>query len=137
MVKLLLKIFRPVSYTHLDVYKRQALGYIRSKDLVKLKKLNTFYFHSTDKQNNFLEFPYDLYNAKKIVIYSGGRAKPFYLTSYFGIIESIKHKHKSKIKGKEKSKIEYYFEIKLKDNFSEDISIAVSYTHLDVYKRQE
>lgn len=100
-----------------------ALGYIRSKDLDKLKTLNTFYFHSTDKQNNFLEFPYDLYNAEKLVIYSGGRAKPFYLTSYFGEIESIKHKHKSKIKGKEKSKTDYYFEVKLKFNFSEDISI--------------
>ena len=102
---------------------RVALGYIRSKDLKELKKLKTFYFHSTDKQNNFLEFPYDLYNAKKIVIYSGGRTKPFYLTSYFGEIESITHKHKSTIKGKEKSATEYYFEVKLKDVFSEDISI--------------
>lgn len=45
------------------------------------------------------------------------------LTSYFAEIESIKHKHKTKIKGKEKSKTEYYFEVKLKANFSEDISI--------------
>jgi len=102
---------------------RVALGYIRSKDLAKLKNLDTFYFHSTDKQNNFLEFPYDLHNAKKLVIYSGGRAKPFHLTSYFGEIESIKHKHKSTIKGKENSKTEYYFEVKLKANFSDDISI--------------
>lgn len=102
---------------------RVALGYIRSKDLSKLKNLNTFYFHSTDKQNAFLEFPYDLYNANKIVIYSGGRTKPFYLTSYFGNIKSIRHKHKSKIKGKENSKTEYYFEVKLENNFSEDITI--------------
>ncbi len=100
-----------------------ALGYIRSKDLPKLKTLKTFYFHSTDKQNNFLEFPYDLHNAKKIVIYSGGRAKPFYLTSYFGDIKSIQHKHKSKIKGKENSTTEYYFEVKLENKFSEDITI--------------
>jgi site-specific DNA-methyltransferase (adenine-specific) len=102
---------------------RIALGYIRSKDLNKLKKTKTFYFHSTDKQNNLLEFPYDLYNAKKLAIYSGGRAKAFHLTSYFAEIESIKHKHKSKIKGKENSTTEYYFEVKLKENFSEDISI--------------
>lgn len=102
---------------------RVALGYIRSKDLTKLKTLDTFYFHSTDKQNNFLDFPYDLYNAGKLVIYSGGRSKPFHLTSYFGEIESIQHKHKSKIKGKEKSETAYYFEVKLKANFSEDISI--------------
>jgi site-specific DNA-methyltransferase (adenine-specific) len=102
---------------------RLVLGYIRSIDLKKLTQLDTFYFHATDKQNNFLDFPYDLYNAKKLVIYSGGRAKPFYLTSYYGEIESIKHKHKSKIKGKEKSKTAYYFEIKLKDTFTEDISI--------------
>lgn len=102
---------------------RVALGYIRSKDLAKLKTLDTFYFHSTDKQNNFLEFPYDLHNAEKLVIYSGGRSKPFHLTSYFGEIESIQHKHKTKIKGKENSETEYYFEVKLKANFSEDISI--------------
>jgi site-specific DNA-methyltransferase (adenine-specific) len=102
---------------------RVALGYIRSIDLAKLNKLNTFYFHSTDKQNNLIEFPYDLYNAAKLVIYSGGRKKPFHLTSYFGEIESIQHKHKSKIIGKENSKTEYYFEVKLKANFSEDISI--------------
>ncbi|MCA6422404.1 MAG: site-specific DNA-methyltransferase [Flavobacterium sp.] len=100
-----------------------ALGYIRSIDLKKLTQLDTFYFHATDKQNNFIDFPYDLYNAKKLVIYSGGRAKPFYLTSYYGEIESIKHKHKSKIRGKEKSKTTYYFEVKLKDTFTEDISI--------------
>jgi DNA methylase len=102
---------------------RVVLGYIRSKDLAKLKTLDTFYFHSTDKQNNLLEFPYDLYNADKLVIYSGGRSKPFHLTSFFGEIESIKLKHKSTIEGKEQSKTEYYFEVKLKANFSEDISI--------------
>lgn len=102
---------------------RIALGYMRSKDLNKLKHSKTFYFHATDKQNNFLDFPYDLYNAKKIVIYSGGRKKAFHLTSYFGEIASIKHKHKSKIKGKENSATEYYFEVVLKDNFSEDIAI--------------
>lgn len=31
------------------------------------------------------------------------------LSSYFGEIESIQHKHKSKIKGKENSTTEYYF----------------------------
>ncbi len=102
---------------------RIVLGYIRGKDLGNLSKLKTFYFHSTDKQNNLLEFPYDLYNAKKIVIYSGGRTKPFYLTTYFGEIESIQHKHKSKIKGKENSTTEYYFEVKLKENFIEDFNI--------------
>ena len=102
---------------------RVVLGYIRSKDLAKLKTLDTFYFHSSDKQNNLLEFPYDLHNAEKLVIYSGGRAKPLHLTSYFGEIESIKHKHKSKINGKDQSKTEYYFEVKLKSTFSEDISI--------------
>ena len=100
-----------------------ALGYIRSVDLAKLKNLDTFYFHSTNKQNNFLNFPYDLYNAKKLIIYTGGRKKPFELTSYFGEIKSIQQKHHSKIKGKENSKTKYYFEVKLQANFSEDISI--------------
>lgn len=102
---------------------RVVLGYARSKDLAKLIKTKTFYFHSTDKQNNFLEFPYDLHNAKKIVIYSGGRTKAFHLTSYYGEIESIAHKHKSKIVGKENSKTDYYFEITLKNNFKENLTI--------------
>lgn len=100
-----------------------VLGYMRSKDLTKLINLDTFYFHSTDKQNNFLDFPYDLYNAKKLVIYTGGRIKPFQLTAYNGVIKSIQQKHHSKIKGKEKTKTEYYFEVKIDNNFSEDISI--------------
>ena len=102
---------------------RVVLGYVRSKDISKLNKQNKFYFHSTDKQNNFIGFPYDLHNAKKIVIYSGGRSKPFYLTSYYGEIESIIQKHKSKIKGKEKSETEYYFEVVLKSNFEQDFTI--------------
>lgn len=100
-----------------------VLGYIRSKDLDKLNKQKTFYFHSTNKQDNLIGFPYDLYNASKLVIYSGGRTKPFYLTSYFGEIKSIQHKHKSDIKGKENSTTEYYFEIQLKDTFKQDFRI--------------
>ncbi len=33
--------------------------------MAKLKTLDTFYFHSTNKQNNFLEFPYDLHTKLK------------------------------------------------------------------------
>lgn len=102
---------------------RLALGYIRSKDLKSLSKQQTFFFHSTDKQNNFIDFPYDLYNAKKIVIYSGGRAKPFHLTPYFAEIKSIKHLHKSKIEEKVNSKTEYYFVVELCEPFSQDITI--------------
>lgn len=100
-----------------------VLGYVRSKDIAKLIKQKTFYFHSTDKQNNLIGFPYDLHNASKIVIYSGGRTKLFYLTSYYGEIESIQHKHKTEIKGKKNSITEYYFEVKLKDNFQQDFRI--------------
>lgn len=108
-----------------------ALGYVRSKDLGKLKKTNTFYFHATDKQGNFIDFPYEINNARKLIIYSGGRTKPFYLTSYCAEIESIKIKHKSKIESKEKSKTEYYFEIKLVDNFAENKEINLD---IDVKK---
>ena len=108
-----------------------ALGYVRSKDLGKLKKTNTFYFHATDKQGNFIDFPYEINNARKLIIYSGGRTKPFYLTSYCAEIESIKIKHKSKIESKEKSKTEFYFEIKLVDNFAENKEINLD---IDVKK---
>jgi hypothetical protein len=100
-----------------------ALGYVRSKDLGKLKKTNTFYFHATDKQGHFIDFPYEINNAKKLIIYSGGRTKPFYLTSYCAEIESIKIKHKSKIEGKENSKTEYYFEVQLKELFVENNNV--------------
>lgn len=99
------------------------LGYIRSKDLAQLHETRNFYFHSTDKQNNFVNFPYDLHNAKQLVIYSGGRTKGFHLTRFCGEIDCIAHKHKSKIKGKENSKTDFYFEITLKENFKEDKSI--------------
>ena len=89
---------------------------------------HAFYFHATDKQGNFLDFPYEIYSSKKIIIYSGGRTKPFYLTNYYAEIESVKIKHKSKIQGKENSKTDYYFEIQLKEHFvgNENINLDIS-----------
>lgn len=116
-----------------------VLGYVRSKDLAQLAKQNKFYFHSTDKQNNFIGFPYDIHNATKIVIYSGGRSTPFHLTSYYGEIKRISQKHKSKIDGKINSKTDYYFEIELKSNFEQDFRIENKKeikTWIDVYKKE-
>lgn len=100
-----------------------AMGYTKQVNLKKLKKSDVFYFHSSDNQNNMIGFPYDLMGAKKLLIYSGGRKVPFHLTPYCADVESITQKHKSEIPGKEESKTEYYFEVKLKEPFSEDFTI--------------
>ena len=80
----------PVSYTHLDVYKRQIKG-----------------------------FPIGLLHAEKLLICSGGRSKPIQLSGLSANIHSIKQVHKSGIKGKEDSKTEFYYEVKLESPFTE------------------
>lgn len=98
--------------------KKIILGYVRASDLKKLEKNKKFYFHSTDKEDNFIGFPYDLYDAEEIILYTGGRRKPFEVLNLHATIKKINHKPKSKIKGKEKSKISYYFELELQKAFS-------------------
>jgi hypothetical protein len=97
--------------------KKVILGYVRSKDISKIALSDTFYFHSTDKQNNFIGFPYDLYDADTLVLYTGGRAKPFEILEIYGDIKKISHKNNSEIKGKENSETKKYFEVTLHDNF--------------------
>lgn len=107
------------------------LGYIKKKDLLKMDGSIKFYFHATNKQNNFIGFPYELYDAGSLVLYEGGRKLPFKITEFHAQIQSIKQKHKSKIKGKEKSITEYYFEITLIEPFVIDEKIN---TKVDIKK---
>jgi len=83
-----------------------------------LKTRNTFYFHAIEANNNIVDFPTGISEAKRLFIYSGGRNKPIQLTGYTAEIEKIQLKHKSSIIGKEQSKTDYYYEVILKDNFA-------------------
>jgi hypothetical protein len=105
-----------------------VLGFCRSKDLNKIIKNNTFYFHAIEGNNVVKDFPLSIFEASKLVLYSGGRSKPFKFTGYFAEIKSIVLKHKSKIKGKEKSNTEFYYEIILEDGFKElaDLKFSIN-----------
>ncbi len=96
-----------------------ALGFCRSKDLESIKNSKTFYFHAVESNNIVKDFPSDLFDATKLLIYSGGRSKTLKLTGLYSEIKSIALKHKSKINGKEKSETEFYYEVILSDNFKE------------------
>jgi site-specific DNA-methyltransferase (adenine-specific) len=50
-----------------------ALGYCRSKDLKNIKTQNVFHFHAVEADYKVKEFPFGLMDAKKLVIYTGGR----------------------------------------------------------------
>lgn len=94
-----------------------VIGYCRKNDLQKLANQNTFYFHAIEGDTTIRDFPYGIYDANQLFIYSGGRGNPLLFSGYNGNIKTIKLKHKSKIKGKEKSKTEYYYEIELEKEF--------------------
>lgn len=94
-----------------------VLGYCRKNDLKKLKKQSAFYFHAIEGNTTIRDFPYGIYDASQLFIYSGGRGNPLLFSGFNGKIKTIKLKHKSKIKGKEKSKTEYYYEIELEKGF--------------------
>lgn len=104
-----------------------ALGFCRSKDLAKLDSSNTFYFHAIENDKTVKDFPIGIMDAKRLVIYSGGRSKCIQLTGHFAEIQSIELKHKSKIAGKENSETEYYYEVFLENSFqiSEELKFEI------------
>jgi len=105
-----------------------ALGFFRSKDIKSLKKNKTFYFHAIESNNIVKDFPSGILEAKRLLIYSGGRSKPINLTGLYSEIKSIELKHKTKIKGKEKSETEFYYEIILEECFkeSDELKFAIN-----------
>jgi site-specific DNA-methyltransferase (adenine-specific) len=94
-----------------------ALGYCRNKDLKKTQASNLFYFHAIKSNNTIKDFPTGIYAAKYLFLYTEDAAKKRHFTGNYGIIKSIKLKHKSKIEGKENSETEYYYEIELEHKF--------------------
>src|SRR5690606_15179784 len=56
-----------------------ALGFCRTINLKKLKSNTLFHFHAIENNNNVKDFPCEILDAKKLIIYSGGRSKPFKL----------------------------------------------------------
>ena len=82
----------------------------------------TFYFHAIESNNRVKDFPIGILEAKRLVIYSGGRGNP-YLTGLTAEIKSVELKHKSDIIGKEKSTTEFYYEVILNEVFIDDENI--------------
>lgn len=100
-----------------------ALGFCRAKDLDGIKHNKTFYFHAIESNNRVKDFPVGILEAKRLVIYSGGRSNPIYLTGLFAEIKSVELKHKSNIIGKENSRTEFYYEVTLDEVFIDDENI--------------
>lgn len=96
------------------------LGFCRAKDLKKLKSEKVFYFHAVESENNVKDFPVGLFDANRLILYSGGRSKPTVLTGLHGEIKTIDLKHKTLIQGKEDSDTEFYYEIVLDEVFNEN-----------------
>lgn len=94
-----------------------ALGFCRKKDVASITKKNKFYFHAIEQDNFVQDFPMEIFDAKELYLYQGGRGIPRTLTGHSGVIKEVRLKHKSKIKGKEKSKTEYYYEVELENKF--------------------
>ena len=109
-----------------------ALGFCRTKELNSLNSKNTFYFHAVEANNCIVDFPMEICESKRLILYSGGRNNPIRLTGYSGEIDSIQLKHKSSIKGKEQSKTEYYYEVALKNffEFDEDLTFGIDVNKL-------
>jgi len=100
--------------------KKVALGFCRKKDIPNLIKTNKFYFHAIEQNNFVQDIPSEIFDAKVLYLYQGGRGKPLFFTGHYGNIKVIRLKHKSKIQGKENSRTEYYYEVTLKNNFEFD-----------------
>jgi len=98
--------------------KKVALGFCRKKDIPNLIKTNKFYFHAIEQNNFVRDFPSEVFDAKVLYLYKGGRGKPLFFTGHYGNIKDIKLKHKSEIQGKENSRTEFYYEITLENNFT-------------------
>lgn len=96
-----------------------VLGFCQAKEIKKLNCTNKFYFHAIENKNTIRDFSIDLFDAKRLILYSGGRSKPIKLNGYYGEISSITLRHKSDIVGKANSKTEFYYEITLTENFKE------------------
>jgi len=99
-----------------------ALGFCHAKDVDRTKLDKTFYFHAIESNNRVKDFPVGILEAKRLVIYSGGRGNP-YLTGLTAEIKSVELKHKSDIIGKEKSTTEFYYEVILNEVFIDDENI--------------
>ena len=97
-----------------------ALGFCRAKDVESIKQNKTFYFHAIESNNRVKDFPVGILEASRLVIYSGGRSHPVYLTGLVAEIKTVELKHKSNIKGKEHSTTEFYYEVVLDEVFADD-----------------
>ena len=140
----------PVSYTHLDVYKRQVFvqfvdDYLR---VMKAEMNREFSFMPDSRCDTPQEFTEELLkygaeNGRNIAIIKEGMSPRMMIdgaeyyayrtSSRFGIVIHCKMAHKEDYipEGMPESKYRKYRAVSLAV-----IPVPVSYTHLDVYKRQ-
>jgi site-specific DNA-methyltransferase (adenine-specific) len=103
---------------------KTVLGYCRAKDLKQLIAGNTFYFHAVEGDKKVLDFETGIVDARRLILYSGGRSKRLHFTGYYGVVSSVHLKHKSEIKGKEDSETSFYYEVVLEDGYHFDKDFA-------------
>lgn len=111
-----------------------ALGFCKKKEISRIKKGNLFYFHAIENGNRVKDFPVGILEAKKLILYSGGRSQPAFLTGLCADIVSVKLKHKSEIAEKVDSKTEFYYEIKLNAGFIENETLQFKIERKSFFK---
>lgn len=93
-----------------------VLGFCKSSSLKSKLEQDTFRFDAIDNKLAIKDFPIGIEDGSLLVLYSGGRSKPYRLTGLNGKIQSIKlMKHEESISS---SKRHLYYEIKLDQNFT-------------------
>lgn len=89
-----------------------VLGFCKTTKLKTMQKHNIFNFDAIVNKNRILDFPTDIMNADILILFSGGRSKPYILSGYHGNIVDIKLKPASERGSSSISKAEYYYEVK-------------------------
>ena len=128
----------PVSYTHLDVYKRQAIGTGQTIEQAKEDAINQLGLSAEDEyQIEIIELPH----KKTLGIFGGSPAKVrVYIddgetenNDIFDVKQEIKNSLKSE---SDENKEEIKSDVKLEPVYSiEEAEKAVSYTHLVRFHR--
>ena len=136
---------KPVSYTHLDVYKRQQLACEKM-----FKHPQVMYFGSFESVFSAIENGFCDYGVLPLENSTAGSVKQIYdlmlRHSSFKIVRSTRLKVDHNLVAKKGTKLEDIKEIcshpqaisqctAFLEKLGKDVK-AVSYTHLDVYKRQ-
>ena len=141
----------PVSYTHLDVYKRQAeqcegctwvttqvaeLSYLHSRDITFAVFCKGPYGESI-RYHDFMDWKMPWYSAEgsREALLEGRDVGMMYIACYVRMADRVFETYWTTIRGVEAMDYSYAL-MDLTVYGRQETWEAVSYTHLDVYKRQ-